>query len=291
MWGLRELNYRQDARKHMIVVTNSPLQTTWDAANAKQQLTNRIIGRCKQEKIRIDVFGVNEAAQLRFADETGGKWYPIDEYQQRRWPSALTDKRILKIAGIFELIGEHFVETVKSPSDIVFVFDSSMSMKPETDEICTGVDSMSAILDEHGLDYRFGVIRFWARAGGGESTIVVTKPPLDAEQVKKIFQLPKEGDEHLLDAIMEGVPKLRTPENRQLVLIIVTDETTSRRLEMGYTPRGAIDICRQAGAVVYVIGGVASMNKEIDLFQLRVAKVTNGEHYIVPGGTIADERW
>ena len=292
MWGLRELHYRQDARKHMIVVTNSPLQTTWDAANAKQQLTNRIIGRCKQEKIRIDVFGVNDAAQLRFADETGGKWYPIDEYQQRRWPSAFTDKRILKIAGIFELIGEHFVETVKSPSDIVFVFDSSFSMDNKTDEICTGVDSVSAILDERGLDYRFGVIRFWARAGGGESTIVVTKPPLDAEQVKKIFRLPKEGDEHLLDAIMEGVPKLQTPNNRQLVLIIVTDETTSRRLEKGYTPGKGIAVCRHAGAIVYIIGGfVYPRQSERDTFQLRVAEVTKGEHYAMPGTQLSDVRW
>ena len=62
------------------VVTNSPLQTTWEAANAKQQLTNWIIERCKQEEIHIDVFGVNDAAQLKFADESGGKWYPIDEY-------------------------------------------------------------------------------------------------------------------------------------------------------------------------------------------------------------------
>ena len=189
-------------------------------------------------------------------------------------------------------MGEHFVETVKSPSDIVFVFDFSMSMEPETDEICTGVDSMPAILDERGLDYRFGVIRFWARAGGGESTIVVTKPPLDAEQVKKVFRLPKEGDELLLDAIMEGVPKLQTPENQQLVLIIVTDETTSRRLEKGYTPGRAIAVCRQVGAIMYIIGGfVYPRQSQRDIFQLRVAEVTKDEHYAMPGIQLSDERW
>ena len=164
--GVRELDYRSDAGKHMIVVTRSPLQTAWEAPNAKQQLVNQIIERCRQDKIRVNVIGLNEAVQLQLPEETGGKWYAIDEYQQVRRTPSYSDKRIQKIGGIFELIGEHFVETVKSRSDIVFVFDSSFSMEPNTDEICTGVDRLVAILDESGLDYRFGLIRFWARVAG-----------------------------------------------------------------------------------------------------------------------------
>ena len=292
MWGVRDLNFRSDSGKHIIVVTNSQLRTAWEAPNAKQQLVNQIIERCKQDEIHINVIGVNEAAQLQLAEETGGKWYAIDEYQEWRTPFSVMDKRILKIDGIFERIGEHIVGTVKPSADIVFVFDSSWSMKGEIDEICIGVDRMVAMLDDGGLDYRFGIIRFWALAGGGGSTIVVTKPPLDAEQVKKVYRLPKHGDEHLLDAIMEGVPKLQTPENRQLVLIIVTDESTSRRREKGYTPERAIGVCRQAGAIVYVIGGIVHpRRRERDVFQLRVAEATKGEHYAMPGAKVADERW
>ena len=292
MWGVRELDFRPDAGKHMIVVTNSQLRTAWQATNGKQQLVNQIIERCKQDEIHINVIGVNEAAQLQLAEETGGRWYPIDEYQERRTPLSMIDKRILKIDGIFERIGEHIVGAVKPSADIVFVFDSSWSMEGKVDEISTGVNRMAAILDGEGLDYRFGVIRFWALAGGGGSTIVMTKPPLDAEQVKKVFRLSKHGDEHLLDAIMEGVPKLQTPENRQLVLIIVTDESTSLRREKRYTPGGAIGVCRQAGAIVYVIGGIVHPRRsERDVFQLRVAEVTRGEHYAMPGAKLADERW
>ena len=292
LWGLRELNFRSDARKHMIVVTNSQLRTAWQATNGKQQLVNQIIERCQQDEIHINVIGVNETAQLQLAEETGGRWYPVDEYQERRTPFSMIDKRILKIDGIFERIGEHIVGAVKPSADIVFVFDSSWSMEGKVDEISTGVNRMAAILDGEGLDYRFGIIRFWALAGGGGSTIVVTKPPLDAEQVKKVFRLPKHGDEHLLDAIMEGVPKLQTPENRQLVLIIVTDESTSFRREKRYTPGGAIGVCRQAGAIVYVIGGIVHPRRsERDVFQLRVAEVTKGEHYAMPGAKLADERW
>jgi len=114
---------------------------------------------------------------------------------------------------------------------------------------------MVSVFNAAGLDYRFGMIRFWAAVGGGESTVVITKPPLEAEQVKSLFRLPKNGDEHLLDAIIEGVPKLRTEEGRNLVLIIVTDEPTSKRSEKGYTAGKAISVCRGAFARVYVIGG------------------------------------
>ena len=276
----------------MIVVTSSPLRTAWNAPNAKQQRTNQIIERCVQDDVHINVIGVNEAVQLQLAEETGGKWYAVDEYQQVRTTPSYMDKRIQRIGGVFELIGEHFVETVKSRSDIVFVFDSSFSMKADVEDICGGFDVLAETLDEGGLDYRLGVIRFWARVGGGESSIVVTKPPLDAEQVKKLFRLPKEGDEHLLDAIIEGVPKLQTPADRQLVLIIVTDEPTSRRRERGYSPDMAISVCRQAGAIVYVIGGYEHpRHSERDIFQRRAPEVTKGEHYAMPNAQFSDERW
>ena len=151
---------------------------------------------------------------------------------------------------------------------------------------------MVAVFTEAGLDYRFGIIRFWAAIGGGESIIVVTKPPLEPEQVKSMFRLPKIGDEHLLDAIIEGVPKLRTAPERDLVLIIVTDESTSKRTKKEYTAGKAISVCRGARAQVYVIGGVTSIRSGSfrDNFQRQVAQVTKGEHYIMPGSIIADER-
>ncbi|MBI1929977.1 VWA domain-containing protein, partial [Candidatus Poribacteria bacterium] len=231
MQGLRELEFRFDATKHIVVVTNDRLQTSWDVEDAKSQLVREIIDRCNRDGIHINVIGIGEGAQVQLADETDGKWYAIDENQKRMEPSLLIDKSILKIEGIFKHIAQHIAATVRSAADIVFVIDSSLSMENKVDEICAGVDRMVHILDDEGMDYRFGVIRFWAAAGGGESTVLVTKPPLDANQVKAMFRIPKQGDEHLLDAIMEGVPKLKTPDERQLVLVIVTDESTSRRLE------------------------------------------------------------
>ena len=113
-----------------------------------------------------------------------------------------------------------------------------------------------------------------------------------------MFRLPKMGDEHLLDAVIEGVPKLRTAPDRDLVLIIVTDEATSKRTEKEYTAGKAISVCRGARAKVYVIGGVTSVQSGSfgDNFQQQVAQLTKGEHYVMPGAVIwrgtggADER-
>ncbi len=292
MQGLRELEFRSDATKHIVVVTNDRLQTSWEVEDAKNQLVREIIDQCNRDGIHINVIGIGEGAQVQLADETDGKWYAIDENQKRMEPSLLIDKSILKIEGIFKHIAQHIAATVRSAADIVFVIDSSLSMENKVDEICAGVDRMVRILDDEGMDYRFGVIRFWAAAGGGESTVLVTKPPLAANQVKAMFRLPKHGNEHLLDAIMEGVPKLKTPDERQLVLVLVTDESTSRRREKGYTAEGAIAVCRGARAQVNVIGGVTPMRSGLffDTFQQRVAEVTNGEHFIMPGSVISDER-
>ena len=292
MKGLEELQFRSDAEKHLVVVTNSKLKTSWGGGDEQNQLIGKILDWCKQDKIRINIIGIGEEIQVQLADYTGGKWYAIDKYQRKVDRAPLIDKSILKIDGIFRRISQHIVETIKQPVDIVFVYDSSLSMDNKVDEICTGLDTLVNILDSEGLDYRFGVIRFWARLGGGESSIVITKPPLNAEQVKKLFQRPRSGDEHLLDAIMEGVPKLQTPDNRQLVLFIVTDEPSTSGPRTEHTYAKVVEVCRHAHAQVYAIGGVgligsvrpsAAGHRASEDFQRVAPAATNGQHYIMPG--------
>ena len=294
--GLVALQFRPDAEKHVVVVTNSKLKTSWGGGDEQNQVIGKILDWCKRDKILINIIGISEEVQLQLTDYTGGKWYPIDEYQRKVDHAPLIDKSILKVDGIFRRIAQHIVETVKQPVDIVFVYDSSLSMDDKVDEVCTGLDTLVNILDSEGLDYRFGVIRFWAGLGGGESSIVTTKPPLNAEQVKKLFQRPRRGDEHLLDAIMEGVPKLQTPDNRQLVLFIVTDEPSTSGSGTEHTYAKAVEICRRADAQVYAIGGVGQMgsvrssagaHSVSEEFQRRAPAATNGQHYIMPGSVVS----
>ena len=292
MKGLEDLQFRWDADKHFVVVTNSKLRTSWELDDERNQVVGKILDWCKQDKIQINIIGINEEIQMQLTDLTSGKWYGIDKSQRRVSRGPLIDKSILKVDGIFRRIAQHIAATAEQPIDLVFIFDSSLSMDNKVDEICTGLDVLVTVLDSEGIDYRFGVIRFWAKSGGGESSVVTTKPPLDAEQVKKIFRRPRRGDEHLLDVIMEAVPKLQTSDGRKLVLFIITDEFSSEGPEKKYTSERAIGVCRSIDAQVNVIGGVAPVGgavtsltggtRQVD-FQERVAEVTNGKHYIMPG--------
>ena len=295
MEGLEELQFRWDAEKHFVVVTNSKLQTSWEGKDGRNEVIEKILDRCKKEEIRIDIIGISEEIQMQLTDLTDGKWYAIDKYQRRVDHIPMIDKSILKIDGIFRRIAQHIAATATQPIDLIFVYDSSLSMDGKVDEICTGLDTLVGVLGGEGIDYRFGIIRFWAQSGGGDSSITITRPPLDAEQIKKLFQRPRRGDEHLLDAIMEGVTKLQTPDNRKLVLFIVTDEPSSSGPGTGYTSTRAVEVCRLADAQVNAIGGVSPMGSVRDSadteaiseeFQRRAPAVTNGQHYIMPGADV-----
>ena len=291
--GLNGLDFRDGVTTQFVVVSNSRMRTSWTEADAKSRISEQIVNLCRQNNVQLNFIGTSEKVQAELTDRTSGKWYPIDSYQRgmdgQRIQSGETvaDKALLRVDGVFKRIAENLVQSEPGKVDVVFVFDYSLSMEPKTEAACNGLDLMVSVFKSAGLDYRFGIIRFWAAVGGGESTLVVTKPPLEPEQVKAMFRLPKSGDEHLLDAIIEGVPKLRTEQERDLVLIIVTDEATSKRAEKGYTAGKAVSVCRGARARVYVIGGVTSMKTGSigDDFQRQVAQLTKGEHYIMPGAS------
>ena len=302
--GLNELDFREGVTTQFVVISNSRMRTSWAEAGAENRVSEQIVNRCQQNNVQLNFIGTSERVQAELTDRTGGKWYPIDSRQRRmdgqriQGGETVADKALLRVDGLFKRIAENLVQSDPGKVDIVFIFDYSLSMQTKAEPACDGLDLMVVVFREAGLDYQFGIIRFWAAIGGGESTIVVTKPPLEPEQVKTMFRLPKSGDEHLLDAVIEGVPKLRTAPDRDLVLIIVTDEATSKRTEKEYTAGKAISVCRGARAKVYVIGGVTSMQTGSfgDNFQRQVAQLTKGEHYVMPGAVIwrgtggADER-
>ena len=319
---LRRINFRPDASKHLLVVTHSNLQTAWAAKDAKDRIVRHIIDQCKQDDIHINAVGVSEPAQIQLTSGTDGKFYSVSDNDRsavKFHSPADLDRSILETEGIFKLTAQHIAATALQPPDIVFMFDSSFSMETKVEKICRGIDEMVNVLAMGGVGYRFGVIRFWAASGGGQSVILTTKPPIDVDQVKHLFRIPKRGDEHLLDAVIEGVPKLKTPKNRQLVLVIVTDEPPSRRADKGYTVEQAVDVCRKVRAQVNVIGA-SSMRNDVLLdrmrgdmirvvrekmpsdmlrnnpssatyqnrvpFEKRVSQVTNGVYYVMLGAAI-----
>ena len=299
---IRETNFRLEAQKHLLVLTNSRLQTAWNAEKAKDKIVKEIVNLCKQDNIHVNIIGVSESAQIQLAANTGGKFYAISGIGQNRVKFVNLgdlDKSILKIEGVFRLTAQHIAATVKQPADVVFMFDSSLSMaaktnKIKTDRICAGIDELASILNSAGINYRFGVIRFWSAIGSGDSVVVLSKPPLNTEQVKRLYRAPKQGDKHLVGAVIKGVPKIKTPADRQLVLVIVTGGSAGHRAAKGYTVNQAIGVCRKAGAQVNVIGessmnihsykgrfGGRAVSSSVE-FQKRVAATTNGVHYVMP---------
>ena len=278
-----------DGEKHFVLMTSEALKTDWGAGR-ESELVEKILDRCRENEIRIHIIGISEEIQIQLAYLSGGEWYEAPE-NLRKDEQVLADifmPFIPKVDEIFRRIAQHIAETVQQPVDLVFLLDSSLSMNNKVDKICTGLDTLVQVLDSEGLDYRLGVIRFWA-VGGSGSSVLTTKPPLSAEQVKKLFRRPRRGNEHLLDAIIRGVSKLQTPTNRKLVLIIVTDEPASSGPGTGYTYTGAIETCRHLGAQVNIIGGVrplasrSGMFVEADKFQRLIIEATNGTGYIMPG--------
>ena len=309
MKGLNELQFRTEAEKHLVVVTSSALKTSWGTDQQRDEAVHTIIERCKLFEVHVNILGINEDIQKQLADATGGRWYKIAKGPQMVAPAPRIDKSmanslVRNIDAMFRGIAEHITTTVNQPIDLVFVFDSSLSMEDKVDKVYTGLDTLIEILDSKGLDYRFGIIRFWAQPGGGKSSVTTTRPPLSARQVKQLFRRPKQGDEHLLDAIVEGVPRLQTPDNRQLILLVLTDEPSTSGPGTGYTYRTAIGVCDNANAQVNVIGGVVSIKKMgQDAFaeghrraftkeiQWNITEHTDGLRYIMPGAVeLMDEK-
>ena len=309
MKGLNELQFRTEAEKHLVVVTSSALKTSWGTDQERDEAVHTIIERCKLFEVHVNILGINEDIQKQLADATGGRWYKIAKGPQMVAPTPRIDKSmanslVRNIDAMFRGIAEHITTTVNQPIDLVFVFDSSLSMEDKEDKVYTGLDTLVEILDSKGLDYRFGIIRFWAQPGGGKSSVTTTRPPLSARQVKQLFRRPKQGDEHLLDAIVEGVPRLQTPDNRQLILLVLTDEPSTSGPGTGYTYRTAIGVCDNANAQVNVIGGVVSIKKMgqdafveghrrafTEEFQWNITEHTDGLRYIMPGAVeLMDEK-
>ena len=79
MKGLTDLNFRWDAEKQFVVVTNSELQTTWGVGDEKNELFEKILDWC-QDEIRINVIGIDEEIQTQLAEQTGANGTELGKF-------------------------------------------------------------------------------------------------------------------------------------------------------------------------------------------------------------------
>ena len=164
----------------------------------------------------------------------------------------------------------HSVESHSTPSvvDVVIMLDYSRSMGGKSEAVMLGISTLIGRLDLLSISYRIQLIRF-AEAKDAIKSVdgtVVTQGFVTESQIKTFLEAPFGGDEHLIDAIVEGLPKIEFRPNAARVLLVLTDEPSTGSL----TEDRAIEVCQSLGIQAYVIG------HPTDAFQLALAERTGG---------------
>ena len=159
--------------------------------------------------------------------------------------------------------------------DIVIMLDYSRSMGGKSEAIMLGLSTLIGRLDILPIKYRIGLIRF-AEAKDAIKVIngaVVTQMPLNESMLKSYMEDPFGGDEHLIDAIVEGLPKVKFSPYASRILFILTDEPTTGK----YPPERALSVCQSLGVRAYVIGHPRAAD-----FQKTLVEQTGGIFFTMP---------
>ena len=274
---VHEMRFRPTSMKHLIVVTDEPF------TSLKQLTTDTVIALCREFDIHVNVLGLNNADHKKLADETEGHWHVIPEdpldrsgnsrrVRLRNSRHHLRSLRNAKWADVTEVGKISLQDLAGNTLDVILFIDGSRSMEDKLPKFLTQLEIMIRDWDNALIDYRIGVVRF--RAGLGEVNYVnVYQPPQTMASIRKIVNLPCQGNERLLDAIVEGLERIELRAEAQPYLICVTDEPSTGK----YSPQAVIQLCRTTGVKVSVIG-------TYDTFQQEVTVETGGIWAPIPNG-------
>ena len=241
---------------------------------------NRRVYTVRKEGNKLNVYAgiypesLNISAALKAMPQQRGSRWLINDARHHRMYTIRSDKNRLNIyAGANPSVSasKGFEPTV----DIVIVLDYSRSMGGKSQAIMLGLSTLIGRLDILPIKYRIGLIRF-AEAKDAIKVIngaVVTPMPLTEAMLESLMEAPFGGDEHLIDAIVEGVPKVRFSPYASRFLLILTDEPTTG----SYPPARAIEVCQSLGIRAYVIGHPLPND-----FQTTLAEKTGGRFYQMP---------
>ena len=159
--------------------------------------------------------------------------------------------------------------------DIAIMLDYSQSMGGRSQAIMLGLSTLLGRLEILPIKYRVGLIRF-AEATDTIKVIngaVVAQMPLNEAILQSLMEDPFGGDERLIDAIVEGLPKMRFSPYASRFLLILTDEQTTGN----YPAEQAIQLCQSLGLRAYVVG-----HPNPDDFQSALVKRTGGLFFEMP---------
>ncbi len=159
--------------------------------------------------------------------------------------------------------------------DVLVMLDYSRSMGGKSQAIMLGLSNLIGRLSIFPLKYRIGLIRF-AKAKDAIKVVdgaVVSQMPLNEVLIESLMADPFGGDEHLIDAIVEGIPEVKFSPYARRFLLILTDEPTTGK----YPAEQALELCQSLGITVYVVG-----HPDPNDFQTILTKQTEGIFFPMP---------
>ena len=272
---VKELRFRSTSKKHFILVTDEPL-TSREGLGVTDA-----IAYCREFGIYVNVLGLPLDEHQLLAAETGGKWHLIPENPQSQMAQR-TNRSMTPRNRAVSLRNAQWADVTKVgdvalrfgssiPVDIILFVDSSESMDDKLPNFLQQLDLLVRDWDNAFIDYQIGVVRFRSRAS--VNMINVYSPPQTLEQIRKIVELPCQDDEMLLDAVAEGMRRLKLRPNARPYFILVTDEPA----EGEHSPLAIIQMLEEKHVLVSVVG-------TYDDFQQKVATETGGVWVPIPDG-------
>ena len=184
-------------------------------------------------------------------------------------------------ADALRRIADHIIGTrTQDQVDVVFVLDTSASMRDNIQQVADNLFSMTDAFDEINIEYFLGMTEFSVRYEGQ----VLKRRPLVPDvgilrhQMRKIRL---SGDEYALDAIMDTFNSMEFRSNADKFLVLVTDEPATTRFgmdsELDEIRQKVIDNCQLSELHVNVLG-------HTEKYQTRLAEETGGLWQEIPGG-------
>ncbi len=208
--------------------------------------------------------------------QRGSRWL-INDPNRRRMFTVRSENNRLNIydGAALRASPDRAVKGYEPAVDIVVMLDYSRSMGGKSQVIMMGLSTLIGRLDILPIQYRIGLIRF-AEAKDAIRVIngaVVTQMPLNESMLESFMEDPFGGDEQLIDAIVEGVPKVKFSPYASRFLLILTDEPTTGK----YPAERALNLCQSMGIRAYVIGHPGPTD-----FQKTLAERTGGRFFTMP---------
>ena len=232
-------------------------------------LSKRLHREFQKHNISLSQDWQSDETAISFIKSPGETWVIADDANGQNYTVRKEGKKLNVYFGV------HPESAAQSMADIVIMLDYSRSMGGKSEAIMLGISTLIGRLDLLPIDYQMGLIRF-AEAKDAIKSIhgaYVTQMPLKETEIQALLEEPFGGDEHLADAIVKGLPRMRFRRDASRFLLVLTDEPNTGTVP----PEQAIELCLSLGVKTYVIG----VPREDD-FQLELPKRTGGLFFQMP---------